>query len=43
MKVRTGYRSGIHRCDEHGLISRAFLLSILMNAAPTPLSARFAV
>ncbi|MFM0613603.1 hypothetical protein PQR37_06035 [Paraburkholderia nemoris] len=43
MKVRTGRRSGIYRCGEHGLISRAFVLSILMKAAPTLLSARFAV
>ncbi|MCX4137054.1 hypothetical protein M0D68_02595 [Paraburkholderia sp. SEWSISQ10-3 4] len=43
MKVRTGRRSGIYRCGEHELISRAFDLSILMNAAPALLSARFAV
>ncbi|MGF6997662.1 hypothetical protein [Paraburkholderia sp. GAS32] len=43
MKFSTSRRSGIYRCGEHGLISRAFLLSIFMNATPTLLSARFAV
>jgi hypothetical protein len=36
------HRSGIYRCGEHGPISPAFLLSVLMNASPTLLSARFA-
>jgi hypothetical protein len=40
MKVGSSIRSGISRCGEHGPISPAFFLSIFVNAAPTPESAR---